>query len=182
MEFRNDHSSGKPPVVPRGDKKYLYSASGSPRRKYIDGTAQRTVASGSSSGTSNRSTPSSVLVGSVPLSRDLSDLTGSYHHGVTDKASQAKAIPRLIYNDDCSSVSSLQKSWRQAYVLSNPSPDTILSDLASVNDAKQPRIFLEENDSVELVRQCTSKPTFYKFSDSPRIPLLVLLMDTARKT
>jgi hypothetical protein len=182
MDFRNDHSGRKPPVVPRGDKAYRDSASGSPGRKYIDGRVQRTVGSGSSSGTSNRSTPSSVLVGSVPLSRDLSDLTGSYHHGVTDKASQAKAIPRLIYNDDCSSVSSLQKSWRQAYVLSNPSPDTILSDLANVTDAKQPRIFLEENDSVELVRQCTNKPTLYKFSDSPRIPLLVLLMDTARKS
>lgn len=173
---------GKPPVVPRVERLPKLGVTSSPGSRLSGDHAQHTDASGSSGGASNRSTPRSVVVGSVALSRDLSDLSGSYHHGL-HAGSSTHAVPRLIYHDDGSSVSSLQKSWRQAYILSSQSPDVILYDLSGVRDKSKPLICVEENDSVELVRQstCKAKPASYDPSNSPRIPLLVLLMDANKK-
>jgi hypothetical protein len=179
MDVRTDYA-GKPPVVPRGDLRSKSSPAESPGRL---SRTQLTVGSGAS-GASARSTPRSVVVGSVTLSRDLSDLSGSYHHGVTNgvSPSHAKAIPQHIYRDDGSSVSSLQKSWRQAYMLSSPSPDTILNDLMDAHNKTKPRILPNENDSVKRARQRTPKARSSAITTSPRIPLLVLLMDTNKRS
>jgi hypothetical protein len=182
MDSRMESKGGKPPVAPRAEKQPKVEVPSSPGSGFSGDKAHRTDGSGSTGGTSNRSTPRSVVVGSVALSRDLSDLSGSYHHGVPAGTS-SHAVPRLIYKDDGSSISSLQKSWRQAYILSSQSPDIILSDMSDVRDTTKPLICMEENDSVELVRQSTSKPIprSYEHSNSPRMPLLVLLMDANKK-
>lgn len=176
---------GKPPVVPRTRDHNVNRSDGGMHRPSEDRSrAQKTTGSGAS-GTSSRSTPKDLVIGALNLSRDLSDLSGSYHHGHVGSTSAhpTKAIPQHIYKDDASSVSSMQKSWAQAYVLSNPSPDVILSDLMDATDKKKPRIFLEENNSVELVRQTSvMAPSFDEFADAPRIPLLVLLMDTNKRS
>ncbi|KAI2494983.1 hypothetical protein MHU86_19543 [Fragilaria crotonensis] len=182
MEARMEGKGGKPPVAPRAERLAKIEVPSSPGSGFSGDKALPTDGSGSTSGTSNRSTPRSVVVGSVALSRDLSDLSGSYHHGVPAGTS-SHAVPRLIYKDDGSSISSLQKSWRQAYVMSSQSPDIILSDMSDLRDTTKPLICMEENDSVELVRQSTSKPIprSLEHSNSPRMPLLVLLMDANKK-
>jgi hypothetical protein len=190
--------AGKPPVVPRSEKRSSKSSYGepsrpnsvrnhgpinSPSRHHEDRSkAQRTAGSAASGSKSNRSTPRSVVLGSVTLSRDLSDLSGSYYHGTHVPSAGQKTVPRHIYRDDGSTISSLQKSWMQAYVISTPSPDTILNDLMDANDITKPCIFLEVNNSIELVRRGTHKAPLYAINASPRIPIFVLLMDTNKRT
>jgi hypothetical protein len=137
---------------------------------------------GSSSGTSScRSTPQSVVVGSDSLSRDLSDLSGSYYHGVPGSGISRKDPKRINSNDDGSSISSIHKSWRQAYVLSIASPDVELGDCNQGQPANNCRIFLMDNSSIELVRKVSSRSAITSIVETSRIPIFVLLMDTSRK-
>jgi len=133
--------------------------------------------SGSSSSSKlSVATPSSVLLGSTVSKSELSDLTGSYLNGDRSKYSPIRpGIPSHIYPSD-SSISSLQRPWHQAYVLSTPTPDENVCLLPD-HDRKD-RIFFERCGNVEIVR---NEEIQIQVTPCPRKPLVLLCMDPFRK-
>mmetsp|Transcript_27589 Transcript_27589/g.41744 ORF Transcript_27589/g.41744 Transcript_27589/m.41744 type:complete len:483 (-) Transcript_27589:89-1537(-) len=147
--MRENHKSkgGKPPFAPRGDKSF--PPGNSPKR-----SSGQTLESSDASRSSRIaiSAPNSVELGSVALSRDLSDLSGSYHHGMQN-VTTSKNVPCHID----------QRDWAQAYVLSDQLPDAFHKHKAHVLSSVKP-------------------PTFSALAEEiPRIPLCILLMDVSHK-
>ena len=68
------------------------------------------------------STPSSVLINGHSLTRDLSDLSGSYYAATASNPN--KKIPRNVYPNEggAAAAASKQKPWRKARVLSSRRP------------------------------------------------------------
>jgi hypothetical protein len=131
-------------------------------------------ASASSGTPPNAATPSSVLVGS-PLTRDLSDLSGSYLNGNTAPRRLNKAqIPGSVYPSD-QSATSYERPWRHAKILSSrepmhPQPHDVIA-------GRNEMIMVDRQGVIEVVKEQEE----YMEEDHHRAPLLILLMDPGRK-
>lgn len=104
----------------------------------------------SSSNSSTGSAPSSVMcVPAHPLTRELSDLSGSYMNGNT--------APRSTFNRSFSVCSEepVQGFWRQAHVLSSPPPrePAPSASPASESGTASALIVEERNGVIELVKK-----------------------------
>ena len=78
--------------------------------------------SNNSTGSGSYNAPSSVMcVPASPLTRDLSDLSGSYMNGNTAPRSSSRFLLNHS-NSMCSNEDSIQGFWRQAHILSVPCP------------------------------------------------------------
>jgi len=173
-ERRAEYSKGKPPVAParHGGDRSFNGTINSKRVQHERSKSQRTIESSASTITSKNSKPNSVILAHGPglaLSRDddLSDLSGSYYHGMQQNVSSSRSIPRSIYKDDSSTLSSLQKNWTQAYVLSEiPHKTKNTNDNYWVDEAQK-----------------TFKPSTFAaiVEEIPHIPLIVLMMDIHQK-
>jgi hypothetical protein len=137
-------------------------------------------ASASSGTPQNGATPSSVLVGS-PLTRDLSDLSGSYLNGNTAPRRLNKAqIPGSVYPSD-QSATSYERPWRHAKILSKREPKHPQPHDVSDGITRNDMIMADRQGVVEVIKeqdQCTYNTTE---EDRHRSPLLILLMDPGRK-
>ena len=156
-----------------------------PRRSYPNNKNNaNTDASDTSSVANSAAAPSSVYLGSpVALTRELSDLSGSYM-SVSGSVASAKAasIPGHIYDLN----SSVKGPWRQAYVLSQQPPQHQQSKGQKRAPGRDDTIFVDRNDVVEVVKRQDSITTGLEFlkqesGDHHRIPLMLLLMDPGRK-
>jgi len=109
------------------------------------------------------STPSAVLVSGYPITRDLSDLSGSYLNGNT--------APRRTPIEDGQSDTSHQRAWRLAGICSkapqHPQPNPDCNDSVGVKN-------------VSLLDSSSSSGTS-RVASSDSIPVNVLLMDPGRK-
>ena len=142
-------------------------------------------ASDSSSVANSAAAPSSVYLGSpVALTRELSDLSGSYM-SVSGSVASAKgsSIPGHIYDLN----SSVKGPWRQAYVLSQQPPQH-LQRMAKTNASdRDDTIYVDRNDVVEVVKRQDSatRSEICLLNQDPadhhRIPVVLLLMDPGRK-
>jgi len=134
-------------------------------------------------------TPSSVhLVGGLPLTRDLSDLSGSYAAGRGAAASHrdpsnysGASVPRDVYPSGPSG-SPYDRPWSLARILSTrephaPQPPCMDCDdsVGFLGTARKPTVVVEQSDVVEVV-----KPE-EEGSPHRRTPLVILLMDPERK-
>ena len=128
-----------------------------------------------STGSANNSSaaPNSVyLAGSCNLSRDLSDLSGSYANG-TNRSREG--VPRHIYDHQAS----FKGPWRQAYTLSQVPPNQ-KENWAFKKDAT---ILVSQNDVVEIVDNPILKEEGVAAAAATwpnghsRIPVLFLLID-----
>ena len=109
------------------------------------------------------STQSAVLVSGYPITRDLSDLSGSYLNGNT--------APRRTPIEDGQSDTSHQRAWRLAGICSkapqHPQPNPDCNDSVGVKN-------------VSLLDSSSSSGTS-RVASSDSIPVNVLLMDPGRK-
>lgn len=143
--------------------------------------------------------PSSVYMPSVPLTRDVSDLSGL--SGGTSRGSKAGSVPGQVFDPR-----SLKGPWRQAYNLSNVPPEVSQSDshsrngdgrsigdsISDQNDrrsglrlaSQQPSIWVPQNDVVEIFQNLQSSLGLDRFQmhGHNRIPVMILLMDPNRQT
>jgi hypothetical protein len=134
----------------------------------------------SDSGTSARTTPSSVLINGHPLIRDLSDLSGSYLNGNTRGATRPGTIPRNVYQSD-QSATSYQRPWRQARLLSSraplhPQPPTDCGDSFTALDRKASSVLFMSDGVIEVVKAAEALEGRHC-----RAPLVLVLMDPGRK-
>ncbi|CAB9504207.1 expressed unknown protein [Seminavis robusta] len=153
---------GKPPR----HRTVLHAAAASAASKASGSRKQRQVSSNNSTG----SAPSSVMCVPAPLTRELSDLSGSYMNGNT--------APRG-FNGGRASVCSneheqAQGFWRQAYILSSPCPKetppapavtttttttttaATTTAAAATQQQSQALIVVERNGVIELVKKSDS--------------------------
>jgi hypothetical protein len=142
-------------------------------------------------------TPSSVYMPSVPLSRDVSDLSGF------SRASSSAVVPGQIIDPK-----SFRRPWKQAYVLSNqpPPPPTQEQDgktasamtrsnhqttagtsghdaTATGSTTRGASIWVPQNDVVEIFDTLQSSVVGldkFQMMGHNRIPVLLLLMDPSR--
>ncbi len=134
--------------------------------------------------------PSSVYMPSIPLTRDVSDLSGI--SGGTSRGSKTGSVPGQILDPDA-----LTGPWRQAYNLSNVPPEVSNPDMQSRNGDtgrndlggpqmanSQPSIWVPQNDVVEIFDNLQSSLGLDRFQmqGHNRIPVLILLMDPSRQT
>jgi hypothetical protein len=83
----------------------------------------------------------------APLTRDLSDLSGSYMNGNTaPRSSRNRSFGNSVCSTDHEPV---QGFWRQAYLLSTPSPKEPLPQTAA---SPSTQVVVERNGVVELVK------------------------------
>jgi hypothetical protein len=146
-----------------------------PSRKKSSHTADDSIA-----------TPSSVHLNSPPnapfsLTRELSDLSGSYYNGGTNGNRTALVVPLGI---------STSNGWRHAQVLStnrlpqHPQPHFIDDDSSyhhprPLQKSKvQSSVLMERNEVIEV---CVQDTVVQRFADKNRTPLILLLMDPTRK-
>jgi hypothetical protein len=132
-------------------------------------------------------TPSSVHLNSPPnapfsLTRELSDLSGSYYNGGTNGNRTALVVPLGI---------TTSSGWRHAQVLStnrlpqHPQPHFI-DDESSYHHHSRPlhktkvqsSVLVERNEVIEV---CVQDTVVQRFVDKNRTPLILLLMDPTRK-
>lgn len=110
-----------------------------------------------SSNSSTGSAPSSVMcVPASQLTRELSDLSGSYMNGNTAPRS---SLNRSFGNSVCSEEP-VQGFWRQAYLLSTPcprEPTTVAS--AAAPPSSSALIVVERNGVIELVKKSDNGST-----------------------
>lgn len=134
-------------------------------------------ASASSGTPPNAATPSSVLVGS-PLTRDLSDLSGSYLNGNTAPRQLNKAqIPGNVYPCD-QSATSYERPWRHAKILSSREPmHPQPYDVSGRNDM----VMVDRHGVIEVVTEQDEYTDITMEEDHHRSPLVILLMDPGRK-
>mmetsp|Transcript_11141 Transcript_11141/g.19634 ORF Transcript_11141/g.19634 Transcript_11141/m.19634 type:complete len:623 (-) Transcript_11141:213-2081(-) len=151
----------------------------------------------SASAANSGATPSSVYMPSVPLSRDVSDLSG------VSGATRGSSVPGQIIDPK-----SFQQPWRQAYTLSARPPEQVLSGGGHLpsrhnngttkqqsNASAGPRacanasggkrgasIWVPENDVVEIFDSLQTSLGLGRFemAGHNRIPIMVLLMDPHR--
>jgi hypothetical protein len=139
----------------------------------------------SMSAANSGATPSSVYMPSVPLSRDVSDLSG------LSGGTRASSVPGQIFDPK-----TFQQPWRQAYCLSLQPPPTTMQGRESESDAKNndnnnrygenqnrgPSIWVAQNDVVEIFDNLQSALGLDRFqmAGHNRIPIMILLMDPHR--
>lgn len=155
-------------------------------------------------------TPSSVHVapkGEISLTRDLSDLSGSYMNGNTAVRSHVKTIPINVYPSDASG-SSYQRPWKQAKVLSSSRlpfhPQPPADDESSVGIRRKMSKFplsvtVDKGEVIEVAMEHESSPTTTTKTHAAaisveglesavatkgqhkRTPIILVLMDPQRK-
>ena len=159
-----------------------------------------------SSAADSHATPTSVLLkAGSPLTRDLSDLSGSYIGGNTinypRRAASPSAVPVHVYPSDQSDTS-YQRPWRHAHILSTRGPvhpqprpdDENIEHTNSLDLFRRSRVMVGPQGLVEVVACRSDNSVASDSLDStfngsqarqrggqPRIPLLILLMDPHRK-
>lgn len=148
--------------------------------------------------TAANSTPSSVYMPSVPLSRDnMSDLSG------LSGGTRASSVPGQIFDPK-----TFQQPWRQAYCLSSQPPPLTATTTAQPhnsnkklqggnvkdtddndNNDQSPSIWVAQNDVVEIFDNWQTALGFDRITKPPqqqqqqphnRTPILILLMDPNR--
>jgi hypothetical protein len=145
----------------------------------------------SMSGANSGAAPSSVYMPSVPLTRDVSDLSGI--SGGTSRGSKAGSVPGQIFDPKL-----LKGPWRQAYNLSNVPPEVSQSDVhgrkgdvgrTGVGGGRpvansQPSIWVPQNDVVEIFDNLQSSLGLDRFQmqGHNRIPVMILLMDPTQQS
>jgi hypothetical protein len=130
-----------------------------------------------SSGTpSAGTTPISVLVG-TPLTRDLSDLSGSYLNGNTAPRGLNRAQGQVPGSVCDQSATSYERPWRHAKILSSREP--MHKDM---HTHPQPQIMVDRHGVIEVVKEQDERTiNSGTMEDHHRSPLLILLMDPGRK-
>lgn len=135
-------------------------------------------------------TPSSVhLIGS-PLTRDLSDLSGSYVNGSPLPPSGRGGIPRNIFGSPRDSPLTIRQPWRQAHSLSSPAPDVDGPKMPILSSSGvDGMIMVERNGGVEVVPPDLSKGDALDAFESgttshhgDRCPVVIILMNPGFKT
>jgi hypothetical protein len=134
-----------------------------------------------SSGTPpNAATPSSVLVGS-PLTRDLSDLSGSYLNGNTAPRRSNKAqVPGSVYPSD-QSATSYDMPWRHAKILSSREPIHPQPHDVGAGLPRNDMVMVDRHGVIEVVTEQDKYTDNMLEEDHHRSPLMILLMDPGRK-
>lgn len=166
-----------------------------------DNRSQGTGASASDS----HATPTSVVLrGGPPLTRDLSDLSGSYMGGNTmnyrGRTPSPSGVPVHVYPSDQSDTS-YQRPWRHAHVLSSRGPmhpqpqcEENMQPKNQLDLVRKSRVMVGPQGLVEVVAFRGDDSIAADSIDSvldgslpgrggnkQRFPLLVLLMDPHRK-
>jgi hypothetical protein len=137
-------------------------------------------ASASSGTPPNPTTPSSVLIGS-PLTRDLSDLSGSYLNGNTAPRRSSKAqVPGSVYQCD-QSATSYERPWRHAKILSSREPMHPQPHDVSAGLARNDMVMVDRHGVIEVVTEQDKYTDNMMEEDHQRSPLVILLMDPGRK-
>lgn len=140
-------------------------------------------------------TPTSVIVGS-PLTRELSDLSGSYVHGSPLAQGARGGVPRNIFSGPSESPLTFRQPWRQAYTLSIAAKENAgptMPVLSSVVPSSKEVIMVEKNGGVEVVPpKEVDLPARPKIRLLPtgvldagchdRFPIVILLMHPASKS
>lgn len=160
-----------------------------------DGGDARSKSSGdgaSSGNVSTKSTPSSVLVSGHGLSRDLSDLSGSYHNGTggsksTTRSARSHHVAADYLSDQ--SATSYNRPWAQARILSSreplhPQPRQDCDDDSCHKSKIRTTMCLQNQKGLVGIIKGSDEETSNSSHDEERmcIPLLILLMDPGRKT
>ena len=135
------------------------------------------------SGDSSAATPTSVTLGAASvLTRELSDLSGSYLNGTT--VPRGNGSEPSVYQSD-QSATSYQRPWRLAKILSSrepshPQPPPDCNDSVGVFKEK---LLVGPQGLVEVVPHCdNSVDTGDSSRHHERQPIVILLMDPGRKT
>jgi len=139
---------------------------------------------------SSAATPSSVhLIGS-PLTRELSDLSGSYVNG-SPLPSGKGGVPRNIFGSPRDSPLTLRQPWRQAHSLSSLAPDTDGPKMPILTTSgTDDLIMVENNGGVEVMSPKTpgeEKKTPVEMFEAgteshERCPVVIVLMNPGFKT
>lgn len=128
--------------------------------------------------------PRSVYLTPEPLTRDLSDLSGSYANGASGNS---VSVPRMIYSQQVPASG----AWRQAYVVSRPPPPssnakTFPASPSSIGVSRSASIMASRDESVEFINERHKEDTLdldtLEMQTHNRIPVNVLLMDASRNT
>ena len=118
-------------------------------------------------------TPTSILMAAPELTRDLSDLSGSYLHGNPAPRSHRGAVPSSVYSAE-PSLDSIQREWRLAHFLSHrPTSATIPGPPGPDLNT----ILVEQSGIIEVVRRDDD----LSIKDHVREPIVILLMDPGKK-
>ena len=136
------------------------------------------------SGDSSAATPTSVTLGAASaLTRELSDLSGSYLNGTTVPRAPSVGGEHSAYQSD-QSATSYQRPWRLAKILSSrepshPQPPQDCNDSIGVFKEK---VLVGPQGLVEVVPHCdNSTDTGDSSRNHERQPIVILLMDPGRK-
>jgi len=139
------------------------------------------------SGDSSAATPTSVVLGAPSvLTRELSDLSGSYLNGNTISRVQSGSDATPAYQSD-QSATSYQRPWRLGKILSSrePSHPQPPQDCNDSIGAFKEKLF-EGPQGLEIVPHCgdsldTGMDTGDSSANHERQPIVILLMDPGRK-
>lgn len=118
-------------------------------------------------GSDTSAAPRSVYLTPIPLTRELSDLTGSYANGTSGKNS----VPNTIYQQ----LPVGRGPWRQAYIASQPPPTSSPLPVGSSSSSLKQR-----NDPVQAISQLEFIGSERQHHN--RIPINVVLMDGPNQT
>ena len=151
-----------------------------------------------SAGSGSAAAPSSVYLAGPPITRELSDLSGSYVNGSSSRGGRG-AVPAQIFDQAFFN----KGPWRQGYVLSQMPPSSSSSSPSPPRQPANPEhiitsnrtatVFVSQNEDshgVEIINDLISGELNLLTSSSPsiqnnnnnRIPIIVLLMDTSKKS
>ncbi len=145
------------------------------QRNDIDPRRPSLTRIGCNSTTQNSEAPRSVYVTPIPLTRELSDLSGSYANGCSAKNS----IPATIYQEQTPG----NGPWRQAYVASKLPPDASKSMSSALGRrSTTPRSFKEAEEFVDESADGKLALGGLEKHRHNRIPVNVLLMDGTKRS
>ncbi|KAL7559727.1 hypothetical protein ACA910_003312 [Epithemia clementina (nom. ined.)] len=171
--FAGPAVDGKPPIK----KEKRRPPRTTPKRWLSDNRSQ-------GSGDSSAATPTSVTLGAASvLTRELSDLSGSYLNGTTVPRGASTGSEPSAYQSD-QSATSYQRPWRLAKILSarepsHPQPPPDCNDSVGVFKEK---LLVGPHGLVEVVPHCdNSVDTGDSSRQRERQPIVILLMDPGRK-
>ena len=115
-------------------------------------------------------TPSSILMNGYSMSRDLSDLSGSYY--------MMNGNHTILHSDQ-------QRVWRQAHMLSrrepvHPQPPSDCDDSVRMDHHGKSLLVMDDanSDMIEIVQQVEDRTLS---SESTFLPIILLLMDPGQK-
>jgi hypothetical protein len=141
---------------------------------------QRNDSTGSANASHGGKAPSSVYLACTPLTRDLSDLSGSYMNGKpTTKGSKVPSVPGHIYDQ-----ASLEGPWRQAYSISKLPPQHKENLAPNAPVSRAATILVSRNNDVEIVDTFEATLNLNKLETQGhnRTSVSILLMDGAKQS